>query len=342
MATETGKANVDLDAVSHRFIETNGLRLHIAEQGSGPLILLCHGFPELWYSWRYQLPALAQAGYHVVAPDLRGYGQSEQPEDTGAYTLLHSAGDLVGLLDALGERQAILVGHDWGSSLAWQTALMRPDRFPTLITMSVPYTPRGPLQGARAAFSPTRVWRHLFKDQFFYQTYFQEPGIAEAVFERDVRSAILRFLYGASGDADPAARWHPILPDPQASSFDLIGTPSSLPPWLTEADVDYYTAEFSRTGFRGGLNWYRNMDRNWEFTAAYSAAPITQPTLFLWGEQDPLTEIAGMVRATEHMPQFVPNLRKVSLPGAGHWIQQERAQEVNAAILAFLQEQKGA
>ncbi len=337
MTTEHRATISTLDAVSHRFVDTNGLRMHLVEQGTGPLILFCHGFPELWYSWRYQLPALAQAGYHVVAPDLRGYGQTDQPSAIEAYTLLHLVGDLVGVLDVLGERQAILVGHDWGSVLAWHAALMRPDRFPALITMSSPYLPRGPLHGARATVPPTQSWRQSFGDHFFYQTYFLQPGVAEAELERDVRTTMRRFLYGLSGDAPPSERWHPIVPDPQVSALNSAGNPTSLPSWLTEADLDVYTTEFTRTGFRGGLNWYRNIDRNWALLAAYSGASITQPTLFLWGDQDPILEVAGMRRGIERMQQFVPNLRQIVLPGCGHWIQEERTQEVNAEILAFFQ-----
>ena len=337
MATEQNATNIPLDALSHRFVDTNGLRIHIAEQGTGPLMLLCHGFPELWYSWRHQFSALAKAGYHVVALDLRGYGQTDQPDAIEAYTLLHLVADLVGVLDVLGEQQAILVGHDWGSVLAWNAALMRPDRFPVLITMSVPYLPRGPLHGERATIPPTQSWKKALGNHFFYQSYFQQPGVAEAEFERDVRTTMRRLWYGLSGDAPPSERWHPIVPDPQAGPLNSAGNPASLPSWVTEADLDVYTAEFERTGFRGGLNWYRNIDRNWELLAAYSGASILQPTLFLWGDQDPTFEVVGASRWIERMQQFVPNLRQTVLSGCGHWIQLERVQEVNAAILAFLQ-----
>ena len=184
---------------------------------------------------------------------------------------------------------------------------------------------------------PTQAWKQAWGDQFFYQSYFLQPGVAEAELERDVRTTMRRLFYGLSGDASPSERWHPILPDPQASFLNSAGNPTSLPSWLTEADIDSYTAEFERTGFRGGLNWYRNVDRNWELLAAYSGARVTQPTLFLWGDQDPTFEIAGTRRWVERMPQFVPNLRQAVFPGCGHWIQLERATEVNAAILAFLQ-----
>jgi len=175
-------------------------------------------------------------------------------------------------------------------------------------------------------------------DRFFYQSSFQLPGVAEAAFERDVRTTVRRLYYGLSGDASPSERWHPIVSDPQASALNSAGNPTSLPSWLTESDLDFYTAEFECTGFRGGLNWYRNIDQNWELLAAYSGASISQPTLFLWGDQDPTLEIMSVNRWIERMQQVVPNLRQMVFPGCGHWIQQERAPVVNTAILAFLQQ----
>jgi pimeloyl-ACP methyl ester carboxylesterase len=324
-------------AVSHRFIESNGIRMHLAEQGVGPLVLLCHGFPESWYSWRHQLSALAEAGFHAVAPDQRGYGQTDRPEAIEVYTTLHLVGDMLGLLDALGEEQAVIVGHDWGASVAWNAALMRPDRFPAVIVLSIPYIPRGPAHGPPSTVRPTEAMRRMVGDHFFYQLYFQQPGIAEAELERDVRTTIRRFLYAASGDAPAAARWKPVMPDPGANVLASMVDPPTLPGWLTEADVDFYVAEFERTGFRGGLNWYRNFDRNWELLAPFSGATITQPALFIWGESDPVFEIPGYRTRLDRMPNFIPNLHKVALPGCGHWVQQERATEVNEAMIALLQ-----
>lgn len=338
MATEQNPLATTPQDVTHRFIEANGLRHHYVEMGSGPLVVLCHGFPELWYSWRYQLPMLAQAGYHAVAPDLRGYGQTDQPADSAKYSLLHLVGDLVGLLDVLGEQQALLISHDWGSNLAWHAVLLRPDRFPALVVMSVPYAPRPPLYGELASVAPTQSWRRTFKDQTFYQLYFQEPGVAEAELEADVRNSILRFLYGASGDVPDARSWHPVIPTAAGNVLARLALPAELPSWLSEADLDYYTTEFTRTGFRGGLNWYRNIDRNWELLAAYSGAQVVQPALFLWGDRDPSLALPGIDKRIARMQQVVPNVRPHLLHGCGHWVQQERAREVNAAILSFFQE----
>ena len=325
------------DSVSHQVVSTNGIRIHLAELGAGPLVLLCHGFPELWYSWRYQLPALAEAGYHAVAPDLRGYGQTDQPEPIEAYTLLHLVGDLVGLVEVLGEEQAILVGHDWGANLAWQAALLRPDRFPVLVTMSSPYLARGPLHGEGAGRPPGQPRSGAASHRWFYQTAFQRPGEAEAQLERDVHLTMRRFFYGLSADAAPSERWHPILPEPPLDPLNSGADPDHLPPWLSEADLDLYTAEFERTGFRGGLNWYRNTVRNWELLAPWSGARVLQPALFLCGEEDPILEVPGVSRAIQAMPSLVPQLQTILLPGSGHWVQQEKAREVNETILTFLQ-----
>jgi pimeloyl-ACP methyl ester carboxylesterase len=312
----------------HRSLEANGIRMHIAEQGTGPLVLLCHGFPETWYSWRRQLPALAAAGYRAVAPDMRGYGQTDRPESVEQYTLLHMAGDMVGLLDELGVEQAVIVGHDWGAPVAWTSALLRPDRFKAVAALSVPYLPRG---GVR----PTEALRFLAGDTFMYIFYFQTPGVAEAELEQDVRSTIRRVLYWASGDAPG----RPTKPK-TAKFLDLMDNPQTLPPWLSEADVDVYAREFARTGFTGGLNWYRNLDRNWELMGAHAKAKITQPALFIGGDRDLV--VVSRKAAVDHLSQSVPNLRKlVILPGCGHWTQQERPEAVNTELISFLQSLEG-
>ena len=314
--------------ITHRFVETNGIRMHIAEAGEGPLVLLCHGWPESWYSWRHQLHALAEAGYHAVAPDQRGYGQTDRPEAVDQYTIFHLTGDLVGLLDALGEQTAVVAGHDWGAPVAWHAALVRPDRFRAVIGLSVPRTPRG-------AVRPTTAMPRT-EEGVFYQLYFQEPGVAEAEFERDVRSTVRRVLYSASGDVPPGQGGIGLVPRSGGFLSNSVD-PETLPAWLTDEDIDFYTGEFERSGFRGGLNWYRNIDRNWELTAAYTGALVTPPALFIAGERDIVLAFRGMRTLLEHLTDFVPNLRRtILLPGCGPWTQQERPAEVNAAMLEFL------
>ena len=320
--------------VQHRTVETNGIRMHVAEQGDGPLVLLCHGFPESWYSWRHQLAALAAAGFHAVAPDMRGYGQTDQPGEIDQYTLLHLVGDMVGLVDALGGGPAVIAGHDWGAPVAWHAALLRPDRFRAVIGLSVPYRPRGSVR-------PTPAMPQT-DDAIFYQLYFQAPGVAEAELSRDVRSSIRRILFSGSGEG---RRAHAGLGNPAAVGMVPRGggflrhtAEAATPPsWLTEADVDFYAGEFTRAGFRGGLNWYRNIDRNWELMAPYAGARVTVPALYVAGDQDLVVHFRGMDQLLPNLKKFVPELRQtIMLPGCGHWTQQERPKEVNDAILAFL------
>ena len=321
--------------VTHRTIEANGIRIHVAEAGQGPLVVLCHGFPESWHSWRHQLAALSEAGYRAVAPDMRGYGQTDKPEEIDKYTLLHLVGDMVGLVGALNERSAVIIGHDWGAPVAWHAALMRPDIFRAVVGLSVPFFPRGSTR-------PTTAMPQT-DEAIFYQLYFQTPGVAEAEFERDPRRTLRSFLYSASGDI-PArvpsgdARQQPVGMVPRSGGFlQRMIDPERLPAWLTEADVDFYASEFARAGFRGGLNWYRNIDRNWELLAPFAGAQVTVPALYVAGDRDLVVRFPGMDQLIPNLVKFAPKLKKtIMLPGCGHWTQQERAGEVNAAILEFL------
>jgi len=316
--------------IAHRTIETNGIRLHIAEAGSGPLVVLCHGFPESWYSWRHQLPALAEAGFHAVAPDMRGYGRSDKPEAIDRYTLLHLIGDMVGLLDALGAKQAAIAGHDWGAPVAWTAAQLRPDRFHAVVGLSVPFRPRGPVR-------PTTAMPQT-EDAVWYQLYFQEPGVAEAEYDRNVDAVFPAGLIAISGDAPAGTRPFGMVPRTGGGLFGAGGRAQPpLPAWLTQADVDFYRAEFARTGFRGGLNWYRNIDRNWELLSPFDGLTVTVPALYVVGDRDPVMRFPGMDRLLPNLSAFVPQLhRTVVLPGCGHWTQQERPAEVNTAMLEFL------
>jgi pimeloyl-ACP methyl ester carboxylesterase len=324
-----------MNDVAHRVVETNGIRMHIAEAGSGPLVLLCHGFPESWYSWRHQLHALAEAGYHAVAPNMRGYGQTEAPEAIDQYTMLHLTGDMVGLLDALGEERAVAVGHDWGAPVAWHAALFRPDRFRAVVALSVPFRPRLPAR-------PTTLMPQT-GDAVFYQLHFQTPGVAEAELESDVRLSVRGIMYANSGDGPMRQTGLPaegIGLVPRAGGLRaamLMLPPERLPAWLSEADLEFYAAEFKRTGFRGGLNWYRNIDRNWELTAPFAGARVTVPALCMIGDLDLTMGFKGAREVVANMRQSVPLLREtIILPGCGHWTQQEQPAEVNAAMIAFL------
>src|ERR1700704_1066042 len=316
---------------TQRLIESNGIRLNIAEQGEGPLVLLCHGFPESWYSWRHQIDALAAAGFRAVAPDMRGYGNSDQPEAIDQYTIFHLVGDLVGVLDALKAPTAVIVGHDWGATVAWQAARLRPDRFRAIVGLSVPYRPRSTVR-------PTSVMPQT-ADAQFYQLYFQEAGIAEAELERDPRLSVFTMLYGGSGDAPRGSdAGTGVGMVPRDGGFLRGGrVPETLPAWLSEADVDFYAGEFKRSGFRGALNYYRNIDRNWELLAPFADVPVAVPALYVAGDRDMVVSFPGMDQLLANLKHFVPALRNIQmLSGCGHWTQQERPDEVNAAILDFI------
>lgn len=313
--------------LKHHQLSVNGIELHVAEQGSGPLVLLCHGWPELWSSYRHQLAGLAAAGYRAVAPDMRGYGDSSAPSDIAAYSIFHLVGDMVALVTALGEQRATIVGHDWGATVAWQAALMRPDVFPAVVGMSVPARrrgPRAPLEMLRAAGLHD-----------FYWIYFQEPGVAEAEFERDLAQTFRRLLYPTPGQGTGKG-----LSVPSGKGFlDSMSEPAEPPSWIGPAEIDVLVKAYKRSGFRGGLNWYRNLDRNWELTAPFQGATIRQPALFIGGSKDPVLLGPTGEAALRDLEQIVPGLtRKLILEGAGHWVNEERPEPVNDALIAFLKE----
>ena len=309
--------------ITHRTIQTNGINMHIAEAGSGrssssATVGRSPGTPGATSSPRLLKPVT------TPSPGTSAVRQTDKPQEISQYTQLHMVGDIVGLLDALGEPTATIVGHDWGAPVAWNSALLRPDRFPAVVGMSVPYGPRGD-------FQPSAGLKAAFGDNFFYILYFQEPGKAEANSKRR-EDTLRKLMFSAraisSGrkNRSPRSRRHHEVPGWHAE-------PESLPAWLTQADLDYLVGEFKGSGFRGGLNWYRNMDRNWEMMGAWRNAKVTVPALFITGEKDVVRSFApeAGIRAN------VPNLKDlVIIPGAGHWVQQERPAEVNAALIGFL------
>lgn len=295
--------------ITHRQVQVGEVELHVAELGDGPPVILCHGFPELWYSWRHQLPALAAAGYRAVAPDMRGYGGSSRPEAVQAYDIVSLTSDMAGLLDDLGADRAVFAGHDWGATVAWHMALLHPDRVAGVAGLSVPLVPRAP-------GPPTAIMRrHLGED--FYIVWFQRPGEADAALAQDVRrtlstTKVWTRSWADQGDDEPR-----------------------LPAWLSEDDLGVYVEAFEQTGFTGGLNWYRNLDRNWKLTEGVKDATVDQPALFVTGSRDAVRKFMP----AEAMDGLVTDLREqVVIEGAGHWVQQECADEVNAALLRFLRD----
>jgi pimeloyl-ACP methyl ester carboxylesterase len=314
----------------HRTEHVNGIRIHCVEVGDGPLVLFVHGFPESWYSWREQLAPIAAAGYRAVAIDVRGYGRSSQPTAIDAYRMMCHVGDNVAMVKALGEQQAVIVGHDWGAPIAWNSALLRPDVFRAVAGLSVPY-------GAPGDHKPTDVFRMMGGVEEFYIEYFQQPGRAEAEIEADVRRWLLGFYFSASGDVPPMLPGNGSMATipTGAKMIDRFNYPDPMPSWLSEADLDFYAAEFEHSGFTGGLNRYRNVDRDWADLQAFRDLPINVPALFIGGEKDgPTLWGAGSIaRFSETLPKLH---RSIIVPGSGHWIQQERPAETNAALLDFL------
>lgn len=307
--------------------DANGLRIRYVEQGSGPLVVLCHGFPELWLSWRHQIPALAAAGYRVVAPDLRGYGETVGPKAVSEYSIKALVGDITSLMDALGERQCVLVGHDFGAVLTWNAALLAPERFKAIVALSVPYNQR------RDA-PPVAAIRRAAGSNFNYIVYFQEPGVAEAELEANIPRFLKAFYYSSSSEGAAEIERGPSRLR-RSRLLDGLIEPTRLPRWLSENEFGYYVDQFSRSGLTGPLNWYRNLDSNWESMKAFDGATISHPTLFIAGADDPV------LRSTrvnfDRQATTVPGLKRTAiLPNCGHWTQQESPGEVNRELIAFL------
>lgn len=313
------------------FVDGDGVRLRAMVEGEGPLVLMVHGFPESWYSWRHQLGPVAAAGFAACAIDVRGYGASDKPQPVEAYAMERMIGDLVGVAAALSPgAPAILVGHDWGAPIVWNSALVRPDVFRAVVALSIPYQGVSPIpydELFTAAFTA--------KNRFFYQAYFQAEGVAEAELEADVRGFLRRFYYMISGDA-PEGSW-PVHKTADSTLLADMIDPDVFPAWLSDADLDYYVAEFERSGLRGPLNRYRNHRRDWDFLQAYKDRRIEQPALFIGGARDLAFNMMGSRDPIEAMRRHVPDLRGAyMLEGCGHWTQQERPAEVNIRLLEWL------
>jgi len=312
-----------------RTIDTGEIALRCAVEGEGPLVIMVHGFPESWYSWRHQIGPVADAGFTACAIDVRGYGGSDKPQPVEAYAMERIVADLIGLRKALSpDAPAVLVGHDWGAPIVWNSALTHPEHFRAVAGMSVPFSgvPQRPF---------TEVFREHFTSQgrFFYQEYFQEPGVAEAEAEADPRDFVQRMMYSISGDVPPGDYWD----KPLGATF-LEGLPDPEPvAWLTEDDLDFYEAEFTASGFRGPLNRYRNHEADYEWLQNWAGKRIEQPALFIGGTRDPATFLFGAIEDPVALVKMLaPRAEGHILDGVGHWTQQERPDEVNAVLIDWL------
>nr|XP_043635690.1 epoxide hydrolase A-like [Erigeron canadensis] len=315
-----------MEVIRHRNISVNGINMHIAEiPGDGPPVLFLHGFPELWYSWRHQMLYLSSLGYRTIAPDLRGFGDTDVPLLVAEYTVFHIIGDLVSLLDSLSLDQVFLVGHDWGAVMAWQFCLLRPDRIKALVNLSVVFSPRNPLR------KPIESMRAIFGNDY-YVCRFQEVGEAEKELASvDTALVIKKYLTYR----DPG-----LLCVPKEVGFAIDpNTKIALPSWLSEDDVNYFATKFKRTGFTGGLNYYRAIDLNWELTAPWTGVQIKVPVKFIAGDLD-LTYNTPGVKDFVHkggFKKYVPFLQEVVImEGVAHYINQEKAQEVSEHIHDFI------
>lgn len=317
-----------VDQFDSKTVISSGHEIHYVEAGSGPLVIFVHGFPESWYSWRHQLAAVAEAGFHAVAMDVRGYGKSAAPEQIEAYAMSALVGDVVAIADALSADPAVVVGHDWGAPIAWSSALLRPDRFRGVVGMSVPYSSRGDTP-------PLAALRALAGDDLFYIDYFQEPGLVEAEVAKDLASWLRGFYFTASGEADLSAPSMGLVPRGAELRDRLQQPDAGQMTWMTDADFDFYLSEFQRTGLTGGFNRYRNIDRDWAELAPFHRAAINVPALFIGGEFDGPTQLGQ--GSIDRFDETLPHLTKsVILPQCGHWVQQEEPDQVNQLLVEFL------
>ncbi|XWS52652.1 hypothetical protein CRYUN_Cryun11dG0089300 [Craigia yunnanensis] len=318
-----------MEGIEHKLVKVNGINMHVAEKGEGPVILFLHGFPELWYSWRHQIIALSALGYRAIAPDLRGYGDTDAPDSIASYTYFHVVGDLIELLDAVApdQEKVFVVGHDWGASIAWILCLFRPDKVKALLNLSVPF-----IQLNRQ-IKPLDAWRAFYGNDY-YMCRFQEPGEIEAEFaEFDTERVVKEFLtYRVPG---------PIM----LTKGNLFGhspdTPITLPSWLSEEDVNYYVTKLDKKGFTGGINYYRNIDRNWELSAPWSGCEIKVPVKFIVGDQDLVYHMPGLKEFIHNggFKKAVPLLQEVVvMEGVGHFINMEKADEISNHIYDFFRQ----
>lgn len=315
-----------MEGIEHRTVRVNGINMHIAEKGEGPTILFLHGFPELWYTWRHQIQAMAALGYHCVAPDLRGYGDTDEPKSPTSYTCLHVVGDLVALIDLMGGEAVYLVAHDWGAMIGWYLCMFRPDKVKAYACISVPHRPRNP------KMKPVEAMKTFFGEEY-YMCRFQEAGVIEAEIKRNKTEEVLKRILT---DKRPGP---PCLPKSDPFGLKGLNEPLPLPPWLSEEDLKYNVDMFEKTGFTGGLNYYRALDLNWELTAAWSGAKVKVPVIYVVGDEDMVYTTPGLKEYVHGggFKQDVPLLQQVIvMEGVGHFLNQEKPQESTAIIHDFI------
>jgi pimeloyl-ACP methyl ester carboxylesterase len=323
----------DPAAFNHCFADVNGIRMHYIDEGQGPLVILLHGFPYLWYMWRRQIVALAAAGFRVVVPDQRGFGQSDRPDAIESYDMSQSVGDMVGLMAALGETSAVIVGHDLGAWVAQAAAMLRPDLFRGLVMLNTPVPPRGKIR-------PTVALQEMAKGRVYHHLYFQQSGKPDRELASDPRKTLRSVFYSVSGSAVGAERWR-LFVEPGEPILNAFTEPKEFPSWLSARAIDYYVAEYTRTGFTGALNYYRCRDRNWEITAFLDGAVVRQPSLFIGGAADPSLEPIEIRALYHRLDTYLPGLqKKVLLPGVGHAAAEESVDQVNELLLEFLEQLK--
>ncbi len=315
--------------LKEHFVEANEVRLRVYEQGEGPVILFVHGFPESGRVWHHQLPVMAAAGFRAIAPDMRGVGASSKPEKLSDYTILHRVGDMVCLLRELGVDQAVIVGHDWGAPVAWNCAALRPDIFRAVVGVSFPHL----LRGARPQLT---LDSGGYGDGTPYTVYFQTPGVADAELNRDPAETLRRLLHGLSANPIGGKAWYPSVPH-GGGFLDTLPPAATPPHWVDPEWFKAYVGDLTQSGFTGGLNYYRNIVRDWEVSAAFGDLPIRVPALFAAGVKDPVLSFPGTDLVLEAMKVAIPTLRGTKLiPNAGHWAEMENPAEFNRIVLEFI------
>ena len=308
--------------------KTNDISIRAATMGSGPLVIFVHGWPELWYSWRHQIEPIASAGYRVVVPDIRGYGGSDKPNPVQAYSMQSNMNDIIGIIDACGEEKAILIGHDWGAPIVWSTAALNSSRVSAVAGLSVPYRPR-------ASVPMIDIWNKIYEGQFFYQIYFQKEGVAEAELEQNIRLSLRKIYFSISGDAPSLDSW--VNRPATATMLEEFVDPSVFPDWLTEKDLDYFVKNFTAGGFRGPLNRYRNSEKDFLDLPLMGVSRIKQPSCFIAGSKDLVRSFVPEKDGYANVDELCDDMRiSRIIEGAGHWVQQETPEEVNNALLEFL------